>query len=1103
MLSDRQELSVAAARLGDHQTTVENLVRAGWLLRDRGRIAFAHEAFFDYAYAQQHMRRGEPLLSLLRSGEQHLFRRAQVRQILALEREQERDQYMRDVREILAAGDVRPHLKELVVALVTLVPDPGLDEWGALSMLGDATADSLAEHAHWLAAQAPGFRRLLLDQGIIAGYLANPGTADLGTWMCTLLVRNHPDQVADLLYPYVGQDGWSGRLVRVLNSAPLDRSEHAASLMIAVIDSGGLDASVRGPAPSSGDFFSLLHGIRGKSAASGARLVAAWLRRRLAVLMADGAYDPPPAPGDVEGDETAAGAGDRGTGDDGADEGRVAMLLDALHAAQSRRLLGDSMSAPEILAALAADDAVAFTRHILPVVRQASTASRTGQFGMSGERDEAFGMPPSRQPDHDPNEALLFRLAQAVQAAAATGDPDTHVAVRDMAGSALATEQLLAAAGFASGHPDLLSDAASWLQDGPHALDQGWLDDAWELSAQVITQVCAQRPAEQTRSVQQRAATHTSDFENERRDLYGAVAQRLLRGIPEASLTDETRARKRELDRKFPRRAPTPTPPDSRAIDISVRSPIDTDAVRRMSDEHLVNAMRRWSADEWQAEPSGRLRGGATTFAQVIGAAAQEDPHRFTAVLESLPADLNPVYTTHILLGLSQTATPEQSLRAVAAARTHTATSGVQIGQLIANAAPHLDAALLTATGLTEDDLLQLLRQLLAQPPAPSAHEDTAVTGNGDAEPPAADTGEDPALSPAATATTGQKIAERLSLRVWNRPEYAALRALAILAPAFPRATALLAEQLHHLAGSPDLAVRAMAIQMSLTQIADDPCAVTTIIATALDSTEVAADTEREPLPANPRILLASHQLRDLQIRLCWPRYDLVAPILARMISFSDAMVSEAGVAAGLLAAADQAAQNAAMITAVAACKNPDALTLTQGLAGRQVPFRRGITVAVRQALPLGDVPDGLVTVFTQLFDDPDDEIARLAGAAIIHLPAGQDDRARQVLSAACQARTFTLAPSPVITAAEHYQGDISGSVLEIAERFFQLYGSQARDLRGRGAHDANVLGRLVIRIYAQEAQNPQLARRALDLIDDMVLARTYGLEEHLEKLDR
>jgi hypothetical protein len=120
-----------------------------------------------------------------------------------------------------------------------------------------------------------------------------------------------------------------------------------------------------------------------------------------------------------------------------------------------------------------------------------------------------------------------------------------------------------------------------------------------------------------------------------------------------------------------------------------------------------------------------------------------------------------------------------------------------------------------------------------------------------------------------------------------------------------------------------------------------------------------------------------------------------------------------------------------------------------------------------------------------------------------MHLPAGHDDLARRVLSALYQAKTFTLAPSPVITAAEHYQGDISGSVLEIAERFFELHGSQASDPYGRGAHDANVLGRLVIAIYAEVRQDSQLASRTLDLIDAMVLARTYGLEEHLAKLDR
>ena len=1060
MLSERQELSVAAARLGDHPTTVENLVRVGWLRRDRGRIAFAHEAFFDYAYAQQHMRSGLPLLSLLRSGEQHLFRRAQVRQILALKREQESGQYLRDVREILAADDVRPHLKELVVALVTLVPDPSLDEWEALGVLGDATADSLAERVCWLAAQAPGFSRLLLDKGIIGGYLSDPGTADLGVWMCTLLIRNHPDEVADLMQPYVGQDGWSERLIRVLNAAPLDRSEQAVSLMIAIIDAGGLDADVRGPAPRSGDFFSLLHEIRGQSAASGARLVTAWLRRRLALLIADGAYSRPPGPADEERDESADDPGSSGTDEDDTDEERVAAYIKALHAAQSRRLLSDSMSAPEILTALAADDPVAFTKNILPVVRQASAASRTGQVSMNGERDEAFGMTPSRQPGHDPTEALLVRLAQAVQAASGSGDLDTHAAVRDMAGSALATEQLLAAAGFASGHPDLLSDAAAWLQDGPHALDQGWLDDGWEVSAQVITQVCTQLPAEQTRGIQERAATHTSDFEKHRRDLYGSAAWRLLRDMPEENLTDEARARKSELNRKFSRpAAATPATADGGVMDISLRSPIDIAAVRRMSDDHLVNAMRRWSADEWQPEPGGRLRGGATTFAQVIGTAAQEDPHRFTTVLESLPGDINPAYPTHILLGLSQAATPEQSLRAARAAREHTTTSGMQIGLLIERAAPHLDAALLTAAGLTKDELLELLGHLLAQPTAPAKRDDTAASGRSDTGP-SGDNGENRVQTPAAPEITGEKIAERLMFRAWNRPEYAVLRALAILARGFPQAAALLAGQLGPLAGSPDLAVRAMAIEMSLTQITVDPGAVTAIVATALDSTAVAVDTEREPLPADPRLLLASHQLRDLLLRLCWSRYDLAAPVLTRMISFYDTTVAEAGAAAELRATASQAAHNAAMIAVVAACKNPEPLSLTQELAVRQLPFRRGIITGLARILPLGEVPDELVAVLIQFFDDADDDIARLAGPVIVHLPAGHDDLARHVLSAACQAKTFTLAPSPVITAAEHYQGDITGSVLEIAERFFQLHGSQATDLRGHGGHDANVLGR-------------------------------------------
>ena len=575
MLSERQELSVAAARLGDHQVTVENLVRAGWLRRDRGRIAFAHEAFFDYAYAQQHMRSGLPLLGLLRSGEQHLFRRAQVRQILALEREQEPGQYLRDVREILAADDVRPHLKELVVALVTLVPDPGLDEWQALSVLGDATADSLAERASLArragtgvqpAAAGPGHHRRVpgrsgyrrprhLDVHAPGPEPPGPGSGSpaplRGPGRLVRAARPRPERRAAGPQRAGGQPDDRGHR----RGRPRRRRARACPpqrrLLLPAARDQGRVRRLRFP-PGRG------------VAAPPPR--APGRRRRL---------QPPPGPADEERDEAAEDPGSSGT-EKTALTRNASRYFTMMHAAQSRRLLGDSMSAPEILATLAAGDAVAFTRHILPVVRQASAASRTGQVSMNGERDEAFGMPPSRRPEHDTNEALLTRLAQAVQAAAGSGDPDTHAAVRDMAGSALATEQFLAAAGFASGHPDLLSDAAAWLRAGPHALDQGWQEDPRDLSAQVIAQVCTQLPAEQTRAIQERAAAHTSDSEKHRSDLYGSAAQRLLRDIPDAKLTDEARTRKSELDRKFPPPAAARPPPPAAGSPTSPSAPRST-----------------------------------------------------------------------------------------------------------------------------------------------------------------------------------------------------------------------------------------------------------------------------------------------------------------------------------------------------------------------------------------------------------------------------------------------------------------------------------------------------------------------------------------------
>lgn len=1077
-LSERQELSAPAALLSQNLLAVDYLASAGWLRRDAGRVAFAHEAFFDFAYAQRHLRSGLSLLGLLRSSEQHLFRRGQVRQILALERDQDRGQYLRDVRDVLGASDVRPHIKELVIALVTRVPDPVIEEWQALGVLGDAKGNPLAERAHSLAAFAPDFGKLLLTEGIVAAYLAAPATADLGAGLCQTLVRAYPDDVVQLLYPYAGQAGWAGRLARVLNVAPLRDSEQAADLMETVIAAGDFDDAIRDLA-GGGDPFSLLHGLTGAAAARGARLVAAILRRRLTLLVSDGAYRLVAGRGDSPAEETTTAAGTHRPDDR---ETAIARALTALHAAQSRRLLTDSMSAREIVATVAADDPAGFVRHLLPVVREAAQACRTGQVTERGEHDQAFGMPPALRPEHDPSDVLLGRLAQAIRTVAGAGDQSVHNAVRQMAGSPLATEQALAAAGLAAGHTGLLNDAVSWIETGPYALAQGWHEDPRGLSADVIAQVCTQLPADRTRAIQERAAYYTNDIEKVHRHRYGSAAQRLLRDIPAGQLTAKARARQDELNRKFPPR-PAPQFPSGAVQDISVQSPISLNAIARMTGDQLIGAMRRWSSDQWQPLEDGRLRGGATSVAQVIGTAAQADPGRFTEVLESLPADIQPVYTQQILSGLGRSAaTPVQALRAVNAAQARVAACSTEIAWLIGQAAEHLDTAVLAEAGLTTTELLAVLEEILTLRPAQQP-----ATVRPARNPTAFLRGWSKYLSwwwrsrrtPATDTTAeGKKLAERLTNSILNQPEYPALRALALLARDNAEAATMLASQLQRLATSPHLPLRALAIETAAARADQDPHAVMRVVAAALDTGELAADTGSEPLPAHPCMLLASDQLRNLLLHLCWPHYDLVAPILGRVLR-NQAAGSAPGIpAADMAASAAQAAHNAAMIAATAMCRHREAAKLTHRLARQDTQRRRGITIALTQILPLTELTSEQTALLTRLFNDPDDEVARLAATSLRNIPASSDDLARTLMSAAATARTFTVAPAQVIFAIEHYRGNIPGIVLDIADRFFQLHASQASNPGGHGFHDARVLGRSSsASTTAATARGPRLHR--------------------------
>ncbi len=96
---EHQRLFVAESVVDQFHPVVRAMVSEHVLVQQGEKIAFFHESvfhesFFDDVFARQFAAQGRQLVPFLCDGEQHLFRRVQVRQILLHEREVDRDYYL-------------------------------------------------------------------------------------------------------------------------------------------------------------------------------------------------------------------------------------------------------------------------------------------------------------------------------------------------------------------------------------------------------------------------------------------------------------------------------------------------------------------------------------------------------------------------------------------------------------------------------------------------------------------------------------------------------------------------------------------------------------------------------------------------------------------------------------------------------------------------------------------------------------------------------------------------------------------------------------------------------------------------------------------------
>jgi hypothetical protein len=147
----------------------------------------------------------------------------------------------------------------------------------------------------------------------------------------------------------------------------------------------------------------------------------------------------------------------------------------------------------------------------------------------------------------------------------------------------------------------------------------------------------------------------------------GRDERAILTTIGSEWLSDRAKHRLAELDRKFAGQAL----PEAYGVRGGwVRSPIQPDKARLMSDKQWLRAIEKYDGDERHIyEPDGVI-GGARQLASVLQARAKEEPERFVALLEHLPLSARAEYAEAVVSGLRESeADGALVARAIKAAR--------------------------------------------------------------------------------------------------------------------------------------------------------------------------------------------------------------------------------------------------------------------------------------------------------------------------------------------------------------------------------------------------------------------------------------------------
>lgn len=582
------------------KSDIDVMISCGIFTQDDNAVSFFHESYFDYAYARQWIDSKQTICDFLEATTQELFRRGQVRQMLALIHDEDPHRFIEEVRALLTSDKIKFHIQMVALALISELDKPSAEEARMVDTLTQSQAE-VSNH-FWRYLSSPAWFKALYDQGYVSGWLASKDD-NLINWtlkMCSAAIAFHSPEIIKLLQDNKAKiNNYDNVLKWLIRTARERWTTDFVEFILTEVRRGLYSPNI---AKNGHDLFALFKGFDEKGADYFEKLLAAFFIEQ-------------PEAYDLE-KERYFGS-------------KISLLtLRESHITKA-------------ISKVAKERPAEFLKLFLPYFLKVMALTplshdKKSTFAVSAHFHHSYM-------SHDNLEEVLLRSLQLALEQTITDDAtaayldallqDNHEASQRLLYSVLASNKYLA--------HKYAKTALLERKQGLYATSDGDVVAKYVKTLQLDSQDELHELLEDAILKEKRLdirAEHRSYFIHE-------FHLSLLGALGEATLSPQAKRVLGEAERRIGKERRL----RAGVIGGTIGSPIPDDKIVFMSDAQWLKAIEKYSTDRSDLHT---LKGGVSQLSRALEDAAKQNPSRFALLANKLPATVHPYYPSAILRAL-------------------------------------------------------------------------------------------------------------------------------------------------------------------------------------------------------------------------------------------------------------------------------------------------------------------------------------------------------------------------------------------------------------------------------------------------------------------